>query len=79
MHVHDRPIVRPVHDSVVRFVRERELVLQRAPSAFLVLFVWKEFATHNDSDSLASGVWLPSDVHLKIDCAHDAVSELLMN
>jgi hydrogenase maturation protein HypF len=28
--VHDRPIVRPVDDSVVRVVRERELVLRRA-------------------------------------------------
>jgi hydrogenase maturation protein HypF len=28
--VHDRPIIRPVDDSVVRVVRERELVLRRA-------------------------------------------------
>jgi len=51
---------------------------QRVPRR-AIIFVRQKLAGHADCDAVALGVGLARDVHVEVDCRHDAVAEFLLD
>jgi hydrogenase maturation protein HypF len=64
--VHNRPIVRHVDDSIVRIIKDREMVMRRARGYTpLPLIVTEKYFSADDEDVLAVGPHLKNTIALK--------------